>query len=277
VNIFFEWPTSYRSVALHRNIEMDEGVIFEVSNGSFMTRDFHSGQDAVLFYWHFGKLMIVNLCQHSMCHINDREIFYGEEKLVRDQSLVVVGHFKLRFISNDNDKKTLAQLIDPGIDLKPSDNEADLEGILPQRGSYIGDFRNFNSVEMLKKNEEEELKRLEAEYKNYIMRQEQYGCYADGMVNDADYIIKQDQRFDELMENIEGKTLTESIINKEFLMEKVWEEMDNEEIDESIFNEEGKIDLLVALSPQHIVRKKEKILPEIIFKDFDKKGLHTYY
>ena len=91
------------------------------------------------------------------------------------------------------------------------------------------------------------------------------------------HTIKTDDRFDCIREQVKGKTLTECIIARDFLMEKVWPDFETGGSIEDFFQQEEKTDLLKALSPEYIVAKHKDRVPELVFQDFYKVGLDSHY
>ncbi|MGY8619825.1 TagK domain-containing protein [Pantoea agglomerans] len=280
MNIQFEWPASRPAVALPRNLTAETAAVFDVASGSFGIHNAHLGQDAVSFYWHLSRPMMLNLCLNHVCLLNESEVPYGASQQLNDKSQLQIGHFKLVLISNDRndvDDQTFYRLIYPDVVWQPADNLPEIEDILPNGGQYINDLRFFNDAILAQNNGNDVLKTLEVEYKRFLIWREQDGGYTGGMDMHADYIIKTDLRFDEVKEKSKGKTLTECIVAKDFLMEKVWSELEYGETAYDIFCEEEKIDLLRALSPEHIAAKGNNTVPELVFQEFNKVGLDSYY
>lgn len=223
---------------------------------------------------------MLNLCQSHVCLLEGSEVEYGRCQPLSNKNQLQVGHFKLSFISNDSndvDEQTFYRLIYPGVAWQSADKVPEVEEILPNGGHYINDLRYFNDVILAQDNGSDVLKTLEVEYKRFLIWREQDGGYSGGMAHNANYIIKTDRRFDDVREQIKGKTLTECIVANDFLMEKVWPELERGEMAEEIFSEEEKTDLLLALSPEHIAAKGKTTVPELVFQDFYKVGLDSYY
>ncbi|MDS1916351.1 TagK domain-containing protein [Enterobacter asburiae] len=280
MNIHFEWPASRPPVALPRNLTAETAAVFDVASGSFGIHSAHAGQDAVIFYWHQARPVMLSLCLHHVCLLNGSQVAYGYSQPLNDKSQLQIGHFKLSFISNDNtdvDDQTFYQLIYPGIAWQYADKVLEVEDILPNCGHYINNLRYLNDVILAQDRGDDVLKTLEVEYKRFLIWHEQDGGYSGGIDQHADYIIKTDLQFDDVKEKIKGKTLTECIVDKDFLMEKVWPELECGDTADDIFSDEEKTDLLLALSPEHIAVKGKNTVPELVFQDFYKPGLDSYY
>ncbi|NIF33027.1 TagK domain-containing protein [Enterobacter sp. Cy-643] len=280
MDIHFEWPASRLPVALPRNLTAETAAVFDVASGCFGIHNAHCGKDAVIFYWHLARPVMLSLCLHHVCLLDGCEVAYGCSQPLNDKSQLQLGHFKLGFVSHDStdvDEQTFYRLIYPGGAWQSADKVPEVEDILPNGGHYINDLRYFNDVILAQAGGNDVLKTLEVEYKRFLIWREQDGGYSGGMAQHADYIIKTDLRFDDVNAQIKGKTLTECIVAKDFLMEKVWPELERGEAADDIFSEEEKTDLLLALSPEHIAAKGKNTVPELVFQDFNKVGLDSYY
>jgi hypothetical protein len=280
VNIQFEWPASRLPVALDRHLTAENAAVFDVAGGGFGSLPAPQGQDTVAFYWHLARPVLLNLCASCVCRLDGRELQYGSIQPLRDKSKIQAGHFKLVMAASGDseaDGQTLQRLIYPDGGWRAANKMPEVEEILPNGGNFINDLRYFNDVVLAQDKGDDVLKTLEVEYKRFLIWQELDGGYYDGVAGQASHIIKTDSRFDRVREQIKEKTLTECIVAREFLMEKVWPELEAGDPTDDIFSEEEKTDLLTALSPEHIVAKSKYKVPELVFQDFYKVGLDTHY
>jgi hypothetical protein len=279
VNIQFEWPPSRHPIALPGNLTVNNAVVLDVVSGGFSPHDRGNDQDTVAFYWDMTRPVILNLCANHVCRLEGLELQYGSVHPLRDKSTIQVGHFKLVTTagSDEVDESGFYELIYPNGAWLSANKIPEVEDILPNGGNYINDLRYFNDVVLVQDKVNDVLKTLEVEYKRFLIWREQAGGRYDGRSEHSEHIIKADHRFDNIREKIKEKTLTECIVAKDFLMEKVWPELEAGAHSDSIFNEEEKVELLKALSPEHIVAKGKYKVPELVFQDFYKVGLDSHY
>lgn len=278
--IQFEWPASRKPVSISRNLTADNAVAFDAVNGDFDAHNSHLGHDAVVFFWHMARPVMQSLCTSHVCSLDGIEVSYGSVHPLREANKIQVGHFKLVMaggVNDELDEQSFFRLIYPNGVWQASDKIPDVENILPNGGNYINDLRYFNDVILAQDRGDDILKTLEVEYKRFLIWQEQDNGYFGGTAHQAHHILKTDSRFEQIREQIKDKTLTECVIAKDFLMEKIWPELEQGAQWDELFGEEEKSDLLRALSPEHIVAKGKNQVPELVFKDFCKVGLDSYY
>lgn len=280
MNIQFEWPAMRESMSISRNLTADNAVTFDAVNGDFDAHNSHLGYDAVIFYWHMARPVMLSLCASHVCCLDGIEVSYGSIHPLREASKIQVGHFELVMTRGGNDEiddHSFFRLIYPNGVWKMSNKIPDVENILPNGGNYINDLRYFNDVILAQDKSDDILKMLEVEYKRFLIWQEQDGGYFAGTSHQTNHILKTDYRFEKIREQIKDKTLTECVVARDFLMEKVWPELEQGEQWDELFGEEEKSDLLRSLSPEHIVAKGKYQVPELVFQDFYKVGLDSYY
>lgn len=280
VNIQFEWPASRESIILARHLTADDAVVFDVVEGDFGVHSGHLGHDTVVFYWYSVRPVMMNLCADHVCYLDGAAIAYGGVHPLRESSKIQAGHFKLAIVRGDThefDGPSHYQLIYPDDVREATSKIPEVDDILPNGGNYINDLRYFEDVILAQDTGDDLLKTLKVEYQRFLIWQEQEGGHFTGMPQQANHIIKMDHRFEQIREQIKDKTLTECVIARAFLMEKVWPELLQGEEWSELFAKEEKIDLLRALSPEHIVAKNKSSVPELVFKDFCKVGLDSHY
>ncbi|KLG05273.1 T6SS protein Cts1F [Enterobacter cloacae subsp. cloacae] len=276
----FIWPASHQVVTLPEEITAEQAIALDVSSGGFGPyNQVPEGHDAVAFYWHFTRPVIWNLCGNYICLLDGVELQYGESQPLRVGSHLQVGNFKLDIISGDanaQNEQDFCPLIYPDNAWQSANNLPEVEDILPNGGSYMNDLHCFNDV-IVQGGSKDVLKTLETEYRRFLILREHSGQYYGNVGNQDAYIIKTDNNFDSLKEGVKKKTLTECIVDRTYLMEKVWPDFETGEALDDIFAEEEKIDLLKSLSPAHIVAKGKYRVPELVFRDFHKIGLDSHY
>ena len=276
----FEWPVSRQPVTLQEGITAEWAIALAVSRGVLGPHSqLPEGQDAVAFYWHLTRPVMRNFCVSAICLLDGVELCYGESQPLRVGSHLQIGHFKLEVTTEEADALThqgVLPFIGAESARQAADNIPEVEEILPNGGSYINDLHYFNNV-IAHRNSHDVLKVLEIEYKRFLIWQEQGRHYYDNVSNEAAYLIKTDNQFDRVKESLKEKTLTECIVDRPFLMEKVWPDFENSGVLDDIFVEEEKVDLLKSLSPEHIVAKGTYQVPELVFRDFHKIGLDSHY
>ncbi len=280
MNIHFEWPASRQPVTLARDLTADNAAALDVINGAFGPYDSALKHDAVAFYWHGARPVMRNLCASHVCRLQGVELQYGSVHPIRHENTIQAGHFKLLLNSSgagEIAEQAFYRLIYPEGLWEKANKLPEVEDILPNGGNYINDLRYFNEVVLAPNKSDDVLKTLEVEYKHFLIWQELDGGYYQGTGLQEHHILKKDRRFDLIREQIKEKTLSECIVDRTFLMEKVWAELESAELPDDLFVEEEKTDILKALSPEHIVAKGKYKVPELVFQDFYKVGLDSYY
>lgn len=277
MNIHFEWPARRQPFSLKRYLTLDNAATFDVMSGIFNAHNAHIGSDAVVFYWHMSRLVILNLCTSCVCRLDDSELAYGSVHPLREASRIQAGHFKMRIVSKDFTERALNHSVDCYEDWQINSPPPEVEEILPNRGNYINDLRYFNDVILAQDKGDDILKTLEVEYKRFLIWQEQDGGQFSNFTRQEKRIFKTDSHFEKIRDRIKEKTLTECIMDSNFLLEKALLELGLEEQWSDIFAEEEKTDLLHALSPELSVAKGRYKVPELVFQDISKVGLDSYY
>ncbi|WP_271124118.1 TagK domain-containing protein [Dryocola boscaweniae] len=258
----------------------DNAAVLDVISGVFGPYDSTSGHDVVAFYWHMARPVMQNLCASHVCRLEGVELQYGSVHPLRHENNIQAGHFKLVISSSgagELAEQAFYHLIYPDGSWDKANKLPEVEDILPNGGSYINDLHYFNEVVLAQDKSDDILKTLEVEYKRFLIWQELDGGHYQRMNHQENHIIKKDCRFDRIREQIKDKTLSECIVDRTFLMEKVWAELETGELPDDLFAEEEKIDILKTLSPEHIVAKGKYKVPELVFQDFYKVGLDSYY
>jgi len=280
VIIQFEWPVSRQPLKISKKRTIDNALTLDIVSGAIDAHDAHLGHDSIVFYWHMSRLVIVNLCVSAICLMDGAEVAYGHACSLQEATSLQAGHFKLLVTNKDEGGEatpSLNQLLCLNGDSQTSSRLLNVEEILSKGGNYINDLRYFNDVIMAQEQGDDVLKTLELEYKRFLIWQElDDGGYSES-THHGNRILKTDHRFDSGRELFKDKSLTECIIATEFLMEKVWADLERSEEWYELFMEEEKVDLLHALSPEHIVAKNKDKVPELVFQDFYKVGLDSFY
>jgi len=280
VKIHFEWPASRPGIVLDESLTEDNALALNVNNGVFGPHTPQEARDVIVFYRHMNRAVLLNLCAERLCCLDGVEIAYGRTHPLHHGNEIQAGHFKLSVVVNGDkaaDEQSFYRLIYPDKSWERADKVPEVEEILPNGGNIINDLRYFNDVVLAQDRGNDVLKTLEVEYKRFLIWREQEGASYTALNHQDNHILKTDLRFDAIREQIKGKTLTECIIDKPFLMEKVWPELNVDRLPDDIFVDDEKHDILEALSPEHFVSKGKNKLPELVFQDFYKVGLDSHY
>lgn len=280
MNIQFEWPALRQPVELDKRLTAENIAVLDVVSGDFGITNSRSGRDVVAFYWHLNRPVILNLCVDHLCSLDSVELKYGSAHSLRPGSKIQAGHFKLSLAREsdvETEEQNFYQLIYSGSDLQASKKIPEVEEVLPNSGSNINDLHYFIELDQAEDKGSDILKRLEAEYKYFLIWQKQGGDEYHDASHYEKHTIKTDDRFDHIREQVKGKTLTECIIARDFLMEKVWPDFETGESVDDFFQQDQKTDLLKALSPEYIMAKNKDRVPDLVFQDFYKVGLDSHY
>lgn len=279
VNIHFEWPPRRQPVSLVRNLIQGNATTFDVIAGAFDVHSAHAGHDAIMFYWHMTRLVMMNLCTRCVCRLDDADVAYGSVLPLRESSRIQAGHFKMSVISDTqlahNEPLSYGSYSDDSWGAGSKIHDA--EGILPNKGNYINDLRYLNNVIPTSDKDADILKMLAVEYKRFLIWQEQDNGGVIDVHPQKTRIIRTDAHFEHIRETIKEKTLTECIVDSHSLIEKALTELGMDEQWNELFTEEGKTDLLHALSPELSVAQGRDNVSELVFQDLRKIGLDTHY
>ncbi len=280
MNIRFEWPRVRPGVRLEQGQLPESGVAFTLPDGAFGPCSGNEEQECIVFYWHLTRPVVRNQCHNHVCLLDGVETDAGSVHPLRNDTRIQAGNFNL-IIDVDReckeDEQTFYRIIYSSGEWDQVNKVPEVEDILPNGGDYTHDLRYFNDVVLALDKGDDVLKTLEVEYKRFLIWQEQEGAYHDAVNYQGDFILKTDNRFDNTREQIKDKTLTECIVGRSFLMEKVWPEMNIDNQVSDIFADDDRVDVLKSLSPEHISAKSKYKVPELVFQDFYKIGLDSHF
>ncbi|CNH98968.1 Uncharacterised protein [Yersinia pekkanenii] len=164
--------------------------------------------------------------------------------------------------------------------LEPSTthNTADLpeiEDILLHGGHYISYFDDISEVHAYDQQEPDILKRLELEYKRFLMWGEQGREFSEKDQQQATKLPANDGFLENIRECVKDKTLTECILDSGGLIDRVTKELSVIDYLETSHHEE-KVDLLKVLAPEHIITKEKNSVPALVFQELHKLGLDSH-
>lgn len=269
------WPVTGSAFTLNEAHSVDHPACFNLLSGRFGDTQ---PTDTVWFYLTAGGPVMFNTCQAFVCVVDDVEVAEGERQTLRQGSVIQLGHFTFDVIASAEQDSLLHSILDlQNEEEKASYRVPEVEAILPNGGHYTGDLRYFNDLGKADVAEPDMLKKLEAEYKKFLIWGEQNRHFFEenGGVNHK--LSGSDAYFDAVREEMKARTLTECIIEAPSLIDKVWEELNVEESDNEILCDEEKPDILKALAPDNIASREKQPVPELVFQDLYKSGLDSLY
>lgn len=275
MQLFMTWPATGSVLTLNEAYSVTHPACFNILSGRF--GDAHPA-DAVWFYLTAGGPVIFNTCQAFVCLVDDVEVAEGQRQPLRQGSLIQLGHFTFEIIASVEQSTLLHTILDLQTDEeKASYIVPEVEAILPNGGHYTGDLHHFNDVVGADEAEPDVLKKLEVEYKKFLIWGEQNRKFFDENEGVNNKLSGSDAYFEAVREEMKARTLTECIIEAPSLIDKVWEELKIEASYDELLCEEEKPDLLKALAPDNIASREKQPVPELVFQDLYKIGLDSLY
>ena len=265
--LHFTWPAASRPLMLNRQLTELAPLLLDPCRAGAALAAAPPPEDTVAFYWQAGRAVMKNLCTHYLCSLNGNALAYGSVSALHPGSCIQIGHCRL----------LLAQPASEVDDAPAHGQLPEVEEILPNGGSYLNDRRYFNDVILARDSGGDVLKSLEVEYKRFLIWQEQGGADFSAFQSSGETRVKTDDRFEQVREQTRYKTLTECILDRAYLMEKVWPELEGNDAPEALFIADEQRDLLRLLSPEQAIAKKTFSVPELVFQDLRRPGLDTWY
>lgn len=265
--LHFTWPADALPLTLNRRLTERAPLLLDPNRAGKAVAAAPPPEDTVAFYWQSGRAVMKNLCVYYRCSLNGSELAYGSVSALHPGSSIQIGHCRL----------LLAQPVSEVDDASDYDQLPEVEQILPNGGSYLNDRRYFNDVILACDSGGDVLKSLEVEYKRFLIWQEQGGADFSAFQAPGETRVKTDDRFEQVREQTRYKTLTECIIDRAYLMEKVWPELEGGDAPEALFIADEPRDLLRLLSPEQTVAKRTFSVPELVFQDLRRPGLDSWY
>lgn len=278
MQLLMTWPATGSAFTLNEAHSVDHPACFNMLSGRFGDAE---PVDAVWFYLTAGGAVIFNTCQTFICLVDGVEVAEGQRQLLRQGSLIQLGHFTFEVIASA-EQAVQESLLHSILDLQTDEEKAsyivpEVEAILPNGGHYTGDFRYFNDVVEADEAETDVLKKLEVEYKKFLIWGEQNRKFFDDNNGVNNKLSGSDAYFEAIREEMKARTLTECIIEAPSLIDKVWEELKIAESYDELLCEEEKPDILKALAPDNIASHEKQSVPELVFQDLYKIGLDSLY
>lgn len=278
MQLLMTWPTTGSAFTLNEAYSVDRPACFNVLSGRF---DEAQPVDAAWFYLTADGPVIFNTCQTVVCLVDGVEIAEGQRQLLKPGSVIQLGHFTFEILAS-TERAVQEALLHSLLDLQndeenPGYTVPEIDAILPNGGHYTGDLRYFNDVPEADEAEPDVLKKLEVEYKKFLIWGEQNRNFFDKGAGLNNKLPGSDACFEAVREEMKARTLTECIIEAPSLIDKVWEELKIEESDNSLLGEEEKTDILKALAPDNIASREKQPVPELVFQDLYKIGLDSLY
>ncbi|WP_034934547.1 TagK domain-containing protein [Erwinia mallotivora] len=280
MQLLMTWPDNQRIFLLSASCTFENAACFNVQNGTFSLSGQEEQDDAIYFYSSTGGAVILNNCEKYICRVDDVEIRHGQTCILRFGAFIQLGNFTFE-VGNDESsdhEDMLHNLLNVHYE-EEKDHLIipEVEDILPNGGHYTGDLRYFSDAMESAETETDVLKKLELEYKKFLIWGEQNRKFFDDSPEINNKLSGDDDYFDAIRDEMKTKTLTECIVPAPSLFEKVWKEMNITESYDELLGEEEKTDILKSLAPENISSKEKKHVPELVFHDLYKTGLDSLY
>ena len=271
------WPDNQPAFVLSERYIKERAACFDPQTGAFS--DNGPAEGVIWFYISAGGPVIFNTSATLLCLVDDHLVAPGERYALRLNAAIQTGHYAFT-VNADDEAADEDELLYSLLDAHSREEKANLiipevETILPNGGHNTGDYRYFNDA-VATTAETDVLKKLEAEYKKFLIWGEQNRTFVSEQPA-AVRLPDCDDYFDAVREEMKAKTLTECIIQAPSLIDKVWEELNVEGVSEEPIFEEEKTDILKLLAPENIASKEKKTVPELVYQDLYKPGLDSPY
>ncbi|MCX8958661.1 TagK domain-containing protein [Erwinia psidii] len=275
------WPDTQQICHLDASSTAENATCFSVEQGTFGPHKPAVENNAVYFYNTACGLVILNDCEDYVCLVNDSEISRGQTHSLLFGASLQLGHFAFRVELDDETADYEAML--PGLLNVHSEKGKDdliipeVEDILPNGGHYTGDLRYFSDAEVASETEVDILRKLEVEYKKFLIWGEQNRDFFDEVPGGSNKLSDEDHYFDVIRDEMRTRTMTECIVHKPSLFDAVWKELNVMDSYDDLLPEDEKVDILKSLAPENISLREKKQVPELVFHDLYKTGLDSLY
>lgn len=272
-------PNTTQQYRLDKSVTAANAVCFNLEKGVFSPHPVGNGHNEVQFYWHFHEPLIVNHSSNFICQINGKQLNVGEHHSLSFGTEIQFGH-----VSITAERATAQQVEDNFADnlfmLTGSEEPGktdlpEIEDILSHGGHYISYFDAVDETQSYDQQEPDILKRLEVEYKRFLLWGEQSREFLEKDGQQVTKLSARDEYLDNIRERVKDKTLTECILDSGGLIDKVTKELSAiNYLDTPDYDE--KIDLLKALAPEHFITKEKNSVPSLMFQELYKLGLDSH-
>ncbi|KAB8305868.1 TagK domain-containing protein [Erwinia endophytica] len=281
MQLLMTWPDTQCVFHLTDDYTFNNAACFNVKNGTFGPPSPEDKNNVVYFYTAAVGPIIFNDCETFVCLIDGVDIARGQTYALRFGAAIQLGHFTFSVMLSDEPvahEDMLYSLLNVhSEEEKASVIVPELEDILPNGGHYTGDLRYFNEAMTGSESENDILKKLEVEYKKFLIWGEQNRKFFDENPELNNKLSGSDHYFDVIRDEMKNKTLTECIIEAPSLIDEVWKALNMMDYDDELLGEEAKLDILKSLAPENISSREKAYVPELVFQDLYKTGLDSLY
>lgn len=273
------WPDNQRVFQLDNSCMVENAVCFSVEQGTFGPHTPAINEEVVYFYNTASGPVILNNCKALICRIDDTDINWGQKHPLLFGVSLQLGHFTF-LVELNNEAVDDDGLLHNLFGVHSEKEKADLivpevEDILPNGGHYTGDLRYFS--EEGSESDVDILKKLEVEYKKFLIWGEQSRRFFDEKAENQNKFFNEDPYFELIRDEMKTKTMTECIVHAPSLFHEAWKEINTMDYSDELLVDDEKIDILKSLAPENISSKEKKLVPELVFHDLYKTGLDSLY
>lgn len=274
MNLLMSWPEQQCAFFLSENYSENSPIFFDVSRGVFIIDNISDITETLKFYWNASGPVIYNNCKEYVCIINEYPLVYQKSYLLQPGMSVQAGIFMLMAVASEAFDLSVELFNDPVINPLQYERMGKVEEILPQGGYHLISSEHSGVCKIDELNEDATLKKLEFEYKKYLILDEQRReHYAE---TEQNYITSGiDPVFENIRESLKEKTITECIFESSALIEKVFDELDDDIEPEYFHQEEEQCDLLKVLAPESILPGSKKRISNLVYHDLYQPGLDS--
>lgn len=273
------WPRMSQQFQLHDAITEQNAICFSMEKGEFAPHSVGDGKNEIRFYRHSLASMIINHSNDFICMINGKELAPGEHSPLSLGAEIKFGHFVItaKKASGQTASKSFTdnRLVLEQISVLETTDLPEIEDILSHGGHYISYLDDVSETLAQELPEQDVLKNLELEYKRFLMWGEQGQKFSEKGQLQTTKLSANDGFLENIREYVQDKTLTECILDSGGLIERITKELSVIDYLETP-QDEGKVDLLKLLAPEHIITKEKSSVPALVFQELYKLGLDSH-
>ncbi|WP_165446212.1 TagK domain-containing protein [[Erwinia] mediterraneensis] len=270
MNILLTWPEQQHAFFLAETCSADKPLRFDVVDGIFTLQETDTSE-SIHFYWCGIGPVIRNHCRDYVCIEEGIALANGECRLLRENSKIQAGNFSFITPGSDN-TETEAALFDDILH-----QHGNIAEILPGSGYHSISAESLLIGEPEENGEDDILKKLEREYKTWLVTGEHATPVQESVVRQTQISFCDDKQFARMQEQMNARTLTECLFASPALIGKVLTELDETLAPEDFTPAEEPYDLLSMLAPENYVKGRKKSLSALAYQHLYQPGLDSQF
>ncbi len=274
LQLMLSWPPGHQVATLDETVSRAYPLWFDAITGRF-SADRPSQPAPVLQFYFLGAEALVSLVSKESgalrCLLDGQPLIAGHPTSLTASSVLQAGCFRLEVMSV---KEQALFSGSNSYDHYHDEAPPELDDLIGQSGYYTPWLLPDTVCVAGEELNNDILKQLAQEYKRYLTWGDLRRSYTvNSDANKQELRLKTMDCLPEIVsDDIKSRTLTECILNKSALMDKVMAELMSIQLQE--WPDDNKVtELLLALAPEQSVRVKKRTLSELIQREQHKPGL----